>query len=88
MAESVTARAKRYAKGDFTKRELTTISGLLLADKAIDLATFGRLNKLSATALKRVVIPAVSVTGRIAGRAALGTQTVATLKDIRNVGAE
>ena len=59
MAESVTARAKRYAKGDFTKRELTTISGLLLADKAIDLATFGRLNKLSATALKRVVIPAV-----------------------------
>jgi len=76
MAESVTARAKRYAKGDFTKRELTTISGLLLADKAIDLATFGRLNKLSATALKRVVIPAVSVTGRIAGRAALGAGRV------------
>ena len=77
MAESITARAKRYAKGDFTKRELTTLSGVLLADKAIDLATFGRLNKLSATALKRVVIPAVSVTGRIAGQAALGLGRVA-----------
>ena len=76
MAESVTARAKRYAKGDFTKRELTTISGVLLADKAIDLATFGRLNKLTATALKRVVIPAVSVSGRLAGRAALGAGRV------------
>jgi hypothetical protein len=76
MAESVTARAKRYAKGDFTKRELTTLSGVLLADKAIDLATFGRLNKLSATALKRIVIPAVSVSGRIAGQAALGTARV------------
>ena len=72
MAESAKARAKRYAKGDFTKRELTTLAGLLLADKAIDVATFGQLAKLQGKALYRIVIPAVSTTGRIAGTAALG----------------
>jgi hypothetical protein len=76
MAESVTARAKRYAKGDFTKRELTTLSGVLLADKAIDIATFGRLNKLSAKALFRIVFPVVTTTGRIAGNVALGAGRV------------
>ena len=68
MAESAKARAKR----DFTKRELTTLAGLLLADKAIDVATFGQLAKLQGKALYRIVIPAVSTTGRIAGTAALG----------------
>ena len=76
MAESVTARAKRYAKGDFTKRELTTLSGVLLADKAIDIATFGKLNKLSAKALFRIVFPVVTTTGRIAGNVALGAGRV------------
>ena len=72
MAESWKSRAKRYADGQFNKAELIALSGLLLADKAIDLATFGRLNKLSATALKKLVLPGVSLTGRIAGQTALG----------------
>jgi len=76
MAESVTARAKRYAKGQFNKNELLTLSGYLLAEKVIDLATYGRLNKLQAKALERIIIPAVSVSGRLAGRAALGTARV------------
>jgi hypothetical protein len=76
MAESVRARANRYARGDFTKRELTTLSGVLLADKAIDLATFGKLNKLSAKALFRIVFPVVTTTGRIAGNVALGAGRV------------
>ena len=81
MAESLTARAKRYAKGDFTKRELTILAGALLADKAIDLATFGRLNKLTATALKRVVVPMISRVAAPAaasvGRTALGISRLA-----------
>jgi len=81
MAESLTARAKRYAKGDFTKRELTILAGALLADKAIDLATFGRLNKMTATALKRVVVPLVSRVAAPAaasvGRTALGISRLA-----------
>ena len=77
MAESLRSRAKRYADGQFNKAELLALSGILLADKAIDLATFGRLNKLSATALKRIVIPAVSTSGRIAGQAALGAARLA-----------
>ena len=76
MAESVRARANRYARGDFTKRELTTLSGVLLADKAIDIATFGKLNKLSAKALFRIVFPVVTTTGRIAGNVALGAGRV------------
>jgi len=76
MAESVTARAKRYAKGQFNKNELLTLSGYLLAEKVIDLATYGRLNKLQAKALERIIIPAVSVSGRLAGRAALGAGRV------------
>jgi hypothetical protein len=77
MAESWRSKAKRYADGQFNKAELLALSGLLLADKVIDLATYGRLNKLTATALKRVVIPAVSTSGRLAGQAALGVGRLA-----------
>ena len=76
MAESRTERLRRYARGDWTKRELETLVGLLIFDQAIDTATGGRLSKLKLGALKRVVIPAVSTTGRIAGTAALGVGRV------------
>jgi len=71
MAESIKSRANRYSKGDFNKNELLTLAGVLLADKAIDIATFGSLNKLTAKALYRFAVPAVSTTGRIAGTAAM-----------------
>ena len=76
MAESWRSRAKRYAKGEFNKNELLTIIGLQLADKAIDIATFGQVSKLQGKALYNLVIPAVSTGGRLAGQAALGTARV------------
>ena len=76
MAESRSERLRRYARGDWTKRELETLVGLLIFDQAIDTATGGRVSKLKLGALKRVVIPAVSTTGRIAGTAALGVGRV------------
>jgi len=76
MAESRRGRLKRYARGDWTKRELETLVGLLIFDQAIDTATGGRLSNLKLSALKKIVIPAVSTTGKIAGRAALGTARI------------
>lgn len=76
MAESSSERLKRYARGDWTKRELETLVGLLIFDQAIDTATGGRLSKLKLSTLKQLVIPAVSTTGRIAGTAALGVGRV------------
>jgi len=76
MAESWRSRAKRYSKGEFNKNELLTLVGIQLADKALDVATFGQLSKLQGKALYNIVIPAVSRGGAIAGRAALGTARV------------
>jgi hypothetical protein len=76
MAESKLARLKRYARGDWTKRELETLVGLMIFDQVIDVATGGRLSGLKLKALKNVVIPAVSLGGRVAGQAALGTARV------------
>jgi hypothetical protein len=76
MAESIKSRAKRYSKGKFTRNELLTLIGIQLADKAIDIATFGQVARLQGKALYNLVIPAVSTTGRLAGRAALGTARV------------
>jgi len=76
MAESRLARLKRYARGDWTKRELETLVGLMIFDQVIDVATGGRLSGLKLKALKNVVIPAVSLGGRVAGQAALGTARV------------
>jgi len=59
MAESWRAKAKRYARGDFTKAELMGATGVLLIDQAIDIATFGRLSKLKGKALQKIVLPLV-----------------------------
>ena len=72
MAESIRSRAKRYSKGQFNKNELLTIVGLQLADKAMDIATFGQVSKLQGKAIQKLIIPPVSFGGRLAGRAALG----------------
>ena len=72
MAESIRSRAKRYSKGQFNKNELLTIVGLQLADKAMDIATFGKVSKLQGKAIQKLIIPPVSFTGRLAGQAALG----------------
>jgi hypothetical protein len=76
MAESRRDRLRRYARGDWTKRELETLVGLLIFDQAIDTATGGRLSNLKLSALKKIVIPAVSTSGRIAGNIALGAGRV------------
>jgi len=57
MAESWRAKANRYARGDFTPKELKIAIGGLLFDQVIDIATFGRLSQLKGKALQRVVIP-------------------------------
>jgi len=57
MAESWRAKANRYARGDFTPKELKIAIGGLLFDQVIDVATFGRLSQLKGKALQRVVIP-------------------------------
>jgi len=77
MAESLRSRAKRYSEGRFNKNELLTLAGYLLTEKVIDLATYGRLNKLQAKAIEKFVIPAVSASGRLAGQAALGVGRLA-----------
>jgi len=84
MAESKTQKAKRYLRGDFKPAEYRNIFGYLLFEKAIDLATYGKLNNLqgraftaAGKALFRLAIPAVSVSGRLAGQAALGIGRVA-----------
>ena len=59
MAESWQAKAKRYARGDFTKAELMGAIGVLLIDQAIDVATFGRLSKLKGKAFVRVALPII-----------------------------
>jgi hypothetical protein len=51
MAESVKAKFNRYLRREFTAAESKNIIGYLVADKLIDVATFGRLNKLTGKAL-------------------------------------
>jgi len=57
MAESWRAKAKRYARGDFTNNELKIIIGGMLADQVIDVATFGALSRLKGKALQKVALP-------------------------------
>jgi len=80
MAESRTQKAKRYLRGDFKPAEYRNIFAYLLFEKIIDLATYGKLNNLqgraftaAGKALLRIAVPAVSLGGRVAGTAALGT---------------
>lgn len=80
MAESNRSKANRYARGEFTNRELKILLGGMLADQVIDIATFGSLSKLKGKAFTRVAmpivrkltLPAVTATGRLAGTAAMG----------------
>ena len=72
MAESWRAKAKRYARGDFTKAELMGAVGVLLVDQAIDIATFGRLSQLKGKAFVRVALPLVKRGGMMAARMAGG----------------
>ena len=68
MAESWQAKAKRYARGDFTNAELKIIIGGLLADQVIDVATFGAVSRLKGKALQRVALPLVKRAGMMALR--------------------
>ena len=80
MAESWQAKAKRYARGDFTRAELMGAVGVLLIDQAIDIATFGRLSQLKGKALTKVVLPLVRraavPAGVSVGRAAFGASRI------------
>jgi len=86
MAESVQAKFNRYLRRDFTTAESRNIIGFLVADKLIDIATFGRLNKLTGKTLQKTVtkllplalrtaaVPAASIAGSV-GRAAIPLAT-------------
>ena len=79
MAETYRQKVRRWAERDFTKAEYEGIVGLMVSDKIIDVATGGRLNKLTKAALGRAFTlstPVISFGGRLAGRAALGTARV------------
>jgi len=76
MAESARARANRYSRGEFTNTELKILLGGMLADQAIDIATFGRLSALKGRAFLaayRTVSPLVSPSLGAAARAAAST---------------
>jgi len=82
MAESVNAKFNRYLRRDFTPAEAKGIIGFMVADKIIDVATFGTLNRLTGKAivntvtklipfaLRTAAVPAASIAGS-AARAAL-----------------
>jgi len=80
MAESWRAKANRYARGDFTKAELMGAVGVLLLDQAIDVATFGRINKLKGKAFVNIALPLLRKTATTAvpsvGRAAFGASRI------------
>jgi len=76
MAESARARANRYARGEFTNTELKILLGGMLADQAIDIATFGRLSALKGRALQaayRTVSPLMAPSLTAAARGAATT---------------
>lgn len=83
MAESAQAKFSRYLRRDFTPGEARAIIGYLVADKVIDIATFGALNRLTGKAAVSAVtrlLPftlraAAPIVGSVAGslgRAAVG----------------
>jgi hypothetical protein len=77
MAESWQAKAKRYARGDFTNAELKIIIGGMLADQLIDIATFGAVSRLKGKALQRVALPLVKRAGMMALRGTAGASMTA-----------
>jgi len=78
MAESVNAKFNRYLRRDFTPGEARAIIGYLVADKVLDIATFGALNRLTGKAAVSAVtrlLPftlraAAPIVGSVAGSAA------------------
>jgi len=86
MAESTQAKFNRYLRRDFTTAESRNIIAFLVADKLIDIATFGRLNRLTGKTLQKTVtkllplalrtaaVPAASIAGSV-GRAAIPLAT-------------
>ena len=70
MAESWRAKARRYARGDFTNAELKVMLGGMLADQVIDIATYGKLSQLKATAFRKVAAPLILRGVPIAARGA------------------
>jgi len=86
MAESVKAKFNRYLRRDFTPSEAKSIIGYLVADKVLDIATFGTLNRLTGKAavsavtrllpftLRAAAVPAASIAASTA-RAAIPLAT-------------
>jgi len=78
MAESAKAKFNRYLRRDFTPGEAKAIIGYLVADKVLDVATFGALNRLTGKAAVSAVtrlLPftlraAAPIVGSVAGSAA------------------
>lgn len=73
----------RYKPSQFTKKELEAMVTALVPAAGLDFLTGGRLNSYSrsaaikiAKAVARIAIPPVTLTGRLAGQAALGTARV------------
>ena len=73
----------RYKPSQFTKKELEAMVTALVPAAGLDFLTGGRLNSISrgaavkiAKAVARIAIPPVTLTGRLAGQAALGTARV------------
>jgi len=77
MAESWQAKAKRYARGDFTNAELKVLLGGMVVDQVIDVATYGRLSQLKGKVFKAVVVPIIRRGVPIAGRALMRTPIAA-----------
>jgi len=86
MAESAKAKFNRYLRRDFTPGEAKAIIGYLVADKVLDVATFGALNRLTGKAavagltrllpftLRAAAVPAASILASTA-RAAIPLAT-------------
>lgn len=72
MAESWKAKANRYARGEFTNRELKILLGGMLADQLIDVATYGQLSRLKGKAFMRIVKPLLTRGGAAAVRSIPG----------------
>jgi len=66
MAESTKAKFNRYLRRDFTPGESKAIIGYLVADKVLDIATFGAINKLTGKALVGTVTRLLPLTLRAA----------------------
>jgi len=87
MAESVNAKFNRYLRRDFTPAEAKGIIGFMVADKIIDVATFGTLNRLTGKALVKTftkVLPFALRTAAIPAASVLGSAARAALPLVTN----